>query len=332
MRTKKCVACGKVFATNRTEQTKCDDCLSAARSTTLRTRTCRTCGTTFLGGPRARYCPVCRAERRKAQEKKYQTVGFSRHLGDIDNCVICGGEYVIRSGLQKYCPDCAPGAIREIDCAQANRWNAEHDYCARRREKPRSGIKICAVCGKEMTPGTPTVTCSQACAAAHRKAAQRRADEKRRHGQKNDRKEHAPMKKIKQEIIDPIEDKTEASPNASVTLPDKLFYELFGSAIETAARDAYVSDWALSSAWGDDPETEIPAARIEALGQLWDAAHLTIRDIRAHTGLSQAAFAVRYCIPRRTVENWESGDRQCPDYLRLLLAQAVGLYTRPTVV
>lgn len=137
------------------------------------------------------------------------------------------------------------------------------------------------------------------------------------------------MKKIKQEIAGPIEDKTEASPHASVTLPDKLFYELFGAAIKTADRDAYVSDWALSSAWGDDPEAEIPAARIEMLGQLWDAAHLTIRDIRAHTGLSQAAFAALYCIPRRTVENWESGVRSCPDYLRLLLAQVTGLYTRP---
>ena len=77
------------------------------------------------------------------------------------------------------------------------------------------------------------------------------------------------------------------------------------------------------------PKAEIPAARIEMLGQLWDTAHLTIQDIRAHTGLSQAAFAVRYCIPRRTVENWESGDRQCADYVRLLLAEAVGLYTRP---
>lgn len=137
------------------------------------------------------------------------------------------------------------------------------------------------------------------------------------------------MKKIKQEITGPIEDKTEASSNASVILPDKLFHELFGSAIEIADRDAYVSDWALSSAWGDDPEAEIPAARLEALERLWDMAHSTIRDIRAHTGLSQAAFAVRYCIPRRTVENWESGDRQCADYVRLLLAEAVGLYRRP---
>lgn len=112
-------------------------------------------------------------------------------------------------------------------------------------------------------------------------------------------------------------------------MTDKLFNALWAAALNCTDRDAYVSDWSLSSAWGDAPEAEIPAARIEILGQLWDAAHLTIRDIRAHTGLSQAAFATRYCIPRRSVENWESGDRQCADYVRLLLAEAAGLYVRP---
>lgn len=110
---------------------------------------------------------------------------------------------------------------------------------------------------------------------------------------------------------------------------DKLFFTLFGDAITSPDRDAFVSDWSLSSVWGDAPDADIPADRVEELGHLWDAAHLTIRDIRAHTGLSQAAFAVRYCIPRRTVENWESGVRNCPDYLRLLLAQATGAYQRP---
>lgn len=61
---------------------------------------------------------------------------------------------------------------------------------------------------------------------------------------------------------------------------------------------------------------------------LQDAANLAIKDIRAATGLSQAAFAKRFSIPRRTVENWESGTNTCPVYVRLLLAQAVGLYKR----
>ncbi len=112
-------------------------------------------------------------------------------------------------------------------------------------------------------------------------------------------------------------------------MTDKLLNTLWAAALDCTDRDAYVSDWALSSALGDAPAEDVPADRVEELGHLWDAAHLTIRDIRAHTGLSQAAFAARYCIPRRTVENWESGVRSCPDYLRLLLAQVTGLYTRP---
>ena len=265
----------------------------------MRPRTCLTCGAAFPGGPRARYCPTCRAERQKTRERKYQASGYSRHLGDIDNCVICGGEYVIRSGLQKYCPKCAPDAVREVDRAQSNRWNAEHDYRAKRRETPRRGVKICVVCGREIVPGTPTVTCSPECTAAHRKEAQLRADAKRRQ-------------------------------KGEITMTtDKLFYTLFGDAITSPDRDAFVSDWSLSSVWGDAPDAEIPADRIDLLARLWDAAHLTIRDIRQHTGLSQAAFAMRYCIPTRTLEDWERGVRSCPDYLRLLLAQATGLYVRP---
>lgn len=112
-------------------------------------------------------------------------------------------------------------------------------------------------------------------------------------------------------------------------MTDKQFCALFSAALSSPDRDAYVSDWTLSSAWDDAPDADTHADRIDVLARIWDAAHLTIRDIRAHAGLSQAAFAARFCVPRRTIENWESGDRQCPDYLRLLLAQAVGVYTRP---
>lgn len=112
---------------------------------------------------------------------------------------------------------------------------------------------------------------------------------------------------------------------------DKLFCTLFSAALAAADRDAFVSDWSLSSVWGDAPapDADIPAERIDTLERLWDVAHLTIRDIRQHTGLSQAAFATRYCIPTRTLEDWERGARSCPDYLRLLLAQATGAYQRP---
>lgn len=111
-------------------------------------------------------------------------------------------------------------------------------------------------------------------------------------------------------------------------MTDYQFNVLWAEALASADRDAFISDAALSSIWGDAPDAAIPDDRLQQLGQLWDAAHLTVKEIRAATGLSQAAFAQRFCIPRRTVENWESGTNTCPVYVRLLLAQAVGLYER----
>lgn len=113
-------------------------------------------------------------------------------------------------------------------------------------------------------------------------------------------------------------------------MTDKQFYILFGDALDTANRDGFVSDWAVDMIfWGDQEDSEIPPERIAAISGIWDVAHATIRDIRTYTGLTQAAFSTRYCIPRRTIEEWEAGRRTCPNYLRLLLAQAAGMYSRP---
>lgn len=112
-------------------------------------------------------------------------------------------------------------------------------------------------------------------------------------------------------------------------MTDLQFYQLFTEALIYDDLDAYLTDYALSSMWEDGESDDIPPERIERLSALWTAAHLTVRNIRQHTGLSQAAFAQRFCIPRRTVEDWESGRNGCAPYLRLLLAQAVGLYQRP---
>lgn len=89
--------------------------------------------------------------------------------------------------------------------------------------------------------------------------------------------------------------------------------------------DDYVSDLALSSMWGDVEAADIPAAHIDQLRAIYAAVNRPVRAIVTASGLSQAAFAEKYCIPRRTVENWCSGARECPLYTRLLLQRAEGL-------
>jgi len=50
---------------------------------------------------------------------------------------------------------------------------------------------------------------------------------------------------------------------------------------------------------------------------------MTIKEIRALTGLSQVKFCKQYGIPRRTLENWESGETIAPTYTVSLLEHAV---------
>lgn len=49
----------------------------------------------------------------------------------------------------------------------------------------------------------------------------------------------------------------------------------------------------------------------------------TIKEIREYSGLSQAKFSEKYGIPKRSLENWESGIRKCPGYVASLLERAV---------
>ena len=50
---------------------------------------------------------------------------------------------------------------------------------------------------------------------------------------------------------------------------------------------------------------------------------MTIREMRNCLGDTQSEFALRYGIPFRTVQNWESGVRMPPDYMIRLLEERV---------
>ena len=94
----------------------------------VRPRTCRQCGATFEGGPRAWYCPACRELRRREAQAKYREKGrkANRPLGSVDKCVRCGAGYVVKSARQKYCPDCAYDGVREADRPMSRAWNQAH--------------------------------------------------------------------------------------------------------------------------------------------------------------------------------------------------------------
>lgn len=50
---------------------------------------------------------------------------------------------------------------------------------------------------------------------------------------------------------------------------------------------------------------------------------MDIKELRNLTNLSQQAFSEKYGIPKRSIENWESGKRTPPEYVISLLERVV---------
>lgn len=162
--------------------TLCPACVKLNKQTTIRERICRGCGITFPGGPRAWYCPDCRIERRRAQSREYHRRGAIRPIGSEDLCPICGKPYTVAAGTQRYCPDCAPAAVREIDRAQSRKWQEENVTPAQRMtlRKAQAGELVCRICGQAFVPRDASQTCSRRCSSDLARQSKRRWEQEHR--------------------------------------------------------------------------------------------------------------------------------------------------------
>ena len=159
---RKCKICGKIFD-GTPDANLCPDCrLAAQRENVYRPRTCTICGASFVGTPRALYCPTCRAEVKRQRCIDHKRMGAARKLGSIDHCLRCGKEYTVTSGLQKYCRDCGPIAVREADREKSRAWNTAHkDITYQQKNELRRSERTCVICGAPITAKTCTVTCGR---------------------------------------------------------------------------------------------------------------------------------------------------------------------------
>ena len=107
-------------------------------------------------------------------------------------------------------------------------------------------------------------------------------------------------------------------------MTDKQFYHAFRAAQHYSDPDAFASDVALSDIFPTVEDDDFPALA-EELRHVWRYAHITVREIVQHTGLTQTDFAARFAIPLRTLQRWASGDCDFPPYVRLMLAKLCGL-------
>lgn len=102
-----------------------------------------------------------------------------------------------------------------------------------------------------------------------------------------------------------------------MTIKQRNFCVREASAYTDAA--AYISDLTRSSIWEDGEGTNAPAKRVEELRALWEALNAPMRDLIAPMNMTEAAEFL--CIPYRTMQNWCEGVRQCPPYVRLMIAE-----------
>lgn len=111
-------------------------------------------------------------------------------------------------------------------------------------------------------------------------------------------------------------------------MTDKQYMLCISEMYNYSDPDAYVSDLALDSMWGDAETDDVPEDRITALFEFWDAGHRSMKDIASDAGLSQRKLAERFCIPYRTMESWCGGQRDCPLYVKLMMQECLGLLHR----
>lgn len=175
-----CKRCGTPIPYDR-YRVYCDACTRLNKQESLRReRVCMDCGKQFVGYPKSKRCPECQAEadkRNDAESRRRKAAGKSRRIGERYKCKICGKEYMLASGGQLYCPDCADLGVKVADAAQSRAYNVAHRTEIHER---RRAARICIVCGKPITDKHCTVTCGDpACKAARRRAMQREGDARR---------------------------------------------------------------------------------------------------------------------------------------------------------
>ena len=100
------------------------------------------------------------------------------------------------------------------------------------------------------------------------------------------------------------------------------YAQLWAEATQYADFDLYVAERGWQD-WMDAYADRSASAVTDVLQRIWDMAHDGTRAMRRLLGCSQVAFAARFTIPTRTVENWESGANVPPPYVMKLLGYAV---------
>lgn len=115
--------------------------------------------------------------------KKYRNLAknnTARKIGSTDICQRCGKPYIVKGGLQKYCPECAPVVLKEKTEPTKRAWTANYrEQNPDHKKNMQKNRTICVVCGKTFTAVDRSNACSPECLAILKKQQQYHKDIKR---------------------------------------------------------------------------------------------------------------------------------------------------------
>ena len=157
-RTKRaCQVCGKPFYG--------PECAKAKKiDTVVKIRICADCGMEFFGGPRARRCPDCAYKAAQETSRRHKKTGTARPLGSLDKCAVCGKEYTVKSGRQKYCSDaCQREGVLAWQREHKKGYNKVSGQDIKKMERRKEAQKVCAYCLRAFATDSPTPYCSDYC-------------------------------------------------------------------------------------------------------------------------------------------------------------------------
>ncbi|MDE7243574.1 MAG: hypothetical protein K2O18_06315 [Oscillospiraceae bacterium] len=91
--------------------------------------------------------------------------------------------------------------------------------------------------------------------------------------------------------------------------------------------DAYASKMMLSLSGSDSRDTKVQRDLYEQLRTLWHTVNDPFPKLLDSMGITAEACSVRFCVPSHVIQEWCESRRDPPLYVRLMMAEAVGLVT-----
>lgn len=93
----------------------------------------------------------------------------------------------------------------------------------------------------------------------------------------------------------------------------ELFTKLYGEALDYSNVELYIAE----RGWQDWMEVFDNVG--SALKSIYLLAHSTLKESRERLSISRAEFSRKYNIPVRTLENWDAGINDAPEYVKMLI-------------